>query len=159
MRIEWMNNGEPGSSGQGGMSRRGFLKAAAVAGGGLVLGFYVSGGNRFALAQEAKKVYAPNAFLHIAPDDSVTVMVNRLEFGQGVQTALPMLIAEELDADWSKVKGELAPAGDAYKDPLFGIQITGGSGSVAHSYMQYREIGARACHAGVGSGGAVEGRT
>ncbi len=155
MRIEWMNNGtaggpdgagEPngGNGGSGGLSRRSFLKAAAVAGGGLVLGFYVSGGNRFAMAQQAKVVYAPNAFLHIGTDDSVTIMVNRLEFGQGVQTALPMLIAEELDADWSKVKGELAPAGDAYKDPLFGIQITGGSGSVAHSFMQYREIGARA---------------
>lgn len=151
MRIEWMNAGAGGpdgagrpNGGSGGVSRRGFLKAAAVAGGGLVLGFYVSGGNRFALAQQAKTVYAPNAFLHIGTDDSVTVMVNRLEFGQGVQTALPMLIAEELDADWSKIRGELAPAGDAYKDPLFGIQITGGSGSVAHSFMQYREIGARA---------------
>jgi isoquinoline 1-oxidoreductase beta subunit len=152
MRIEWMNSGAgamdgPGQGGQGargGMSRRSFLKTAAVAGGGLVLGFYVSGGNRFALAQQAKPVSAPNAFLHIAPDDSVTVMVNRLEFGQGVQTALPMLIAEELDADWGKIQGELAPAGDAYKDPLFGIQITGGSGSIAHSFTQYREIGARA---------------
>ncbi|HEX7643951.1 MAG TPA: xanthine dehydrogenase family protein molybdopterin-binding subunit [Burkholderiaceae bacterium] len=147
MRTEWMNKGAGGESAhaaQGGMSRRSFLKTAAVAGGGLVLGFYVSGGNRFAMAQQAKAVSQPNAFLHIAPDDSVTIMVNRLEFGQGVQTALPMLIAEELDADWSKVKGELAPAGDAYKDPLFGIQMTGGSGSVAHSFMQYREIGARA---------------
>ncbi|MBV8633551.1 MAG: xanthine dehydrogenase family protein molybdopterin-binding subunit [Burkholderiaceae bacterium] len=144
MRIEWMNDGAGAEPAPSGMSRRSFLKTAAVAGGGLVLGFYVSGGNRFAMAQQAKKVSAPNAFLHIAPDDSVTIMVNRLEFGQGVQTALPMLIAEELDADWSHVKGELAPAGDAYKDPLFGIQMTGGSGSVAHSFMQYREIGARA---------------
>jgi isoquinoline 1-oxidoreductase beta subunit len=144
MRIEWMNGAAGGAAEPAGMSRRGFLKAATVVGGGLVLGFHVSGGNRFALAQEAKAVYAPNAFLHIAPDDSVTVMVNRLEFGQGIQTALPMLIAEELDADWSKIKGELAPAGDAYKDPLFGIQIKGGSGSVAHSFTQYREIGARA---------------
>jgi isoquinoline 1-oxidoreductase beta subunit len=55
-----------------------------------------------------------------------------------------MLIAEELDADWSKMRGELAPAGDQYKDPAFGIQITGGSGSIAHSFMQYREIGAKA---------------
>ncbi|HEX8957755.1 MAG TPA: xanthine dehydrogenase family protein molybdopterin-binding subunit [Burkholderiaceae bacterium] len=147
MHTDWMNEGAGGESAhgaQGGMSRRSFLKTAAVAGGGLVLGFYVSGGNRFAVAQQAKAVSQPNAFLHIAPDDSVTIMVNRLEFGQGVQTALPMLIAEELDADWGKVKGELAPAGDAYKDPLFGIQMTGGSGSVAHSFMQYREIGARA---------------
>jgi isoquinoline 1-oxidoreductase beta subunit len=141
MYIEWMN--AEAASGAG-MSRRSFLKAAGVAGGGLVLGFFVPGANRFARAQEAKQVYAPNAFLRIAPDNTVTIAVNRLEFGQGVHTSLPMLIAEELDADWSQVRGELAPAGDAYKDPLFGMQMTGGSGSVAHSFMQYREIGARA---------------
>ena len=152
MRIEWMIDGMNGSAAvpgeapvaSEGMSRRGFLKAAAVVGGGLVLGFVVPGADRFAMAQGAKKVFTPNAFLHIAPDDSVTIMVNRLEFGQGVQTSLPMLIAEELDADWSKVHGALAPAGDDYKDPAFGIQMTGGSGSIAHSFIQYREIGARA---------------
>jgi isoquinoline 1-oxidoreductase beta subunit len=141
MHIEWMN--AEAASGAG-MSRRSFLKAAGIAGSGLVLGFFVPGTNRFARAQEAKQVYAPNAFLRIAPDNTVTIAVNRLEFGQGVHTSLPMLIAEELDADWSQVRGELAPAGDAYKDPLFGMQMTGGSGSVAHSFMQYREIGARA---------------
>ncbi len=71
-------------------------------------------------------------------------MVNRLEFGQGVHTSLPMLIAEDLDCDWSQMRGELAPAADVYKDPAFGMQMTGGSGSIAHSYLQYREIGARA---------------
>ena len=145
MRIEWLNQGTIASASASGMSRRSFMKAGAVAGGGFVLGFVVPGGGRFANAQQPPaKVYEPNAFLHIAPDNTVTVQVNRLEFGQGVQTALPMLIAEELDADWSKVNGALAPAGDQYKDPAFGIQITGGSGSVAHSFMQYREIGAKA---------------
>ena len=144
MRIEWMNQDAAQQPASGGVSRRSFLKASAVAGGGLVLGFFVPGANRFANAQQAKTVYEPNAFLHIAPDNSVTVQVNRLEFGQGVQTALPMLIAEELDADWAQVHGALAPAGNQYKDPLFGIQMTGGSGSIAHSYTQYREIGARA---------------
>ncbi|WLI91889.1 xanthine dehydrogenase family protein molybdopterin-binding subunit [Massilia sp. R2A-15] len=127
------------------MSRRSFIKAGAVAGGGLVLGFFMPGANKFARAADAPKpVYAPNAFLRIAPDNSVTVMVNRLEFGQGVHTSLPMLLAEDLDCDWSQMRGELAPAGDAYKDPAFGMQMTGGSGSVAHSYLQYREIGAKA---------------
>jgi isoquinoline 1-oxidoreductase beta subunit len=150
MRIEWMNGEgaqnaqQPINAGEG-MSRRGFMKAAGVLGGGLVLGFFIPAGGRFAQAQEAKKtIYAPNAFLRVAPDNTVTVMVNRLEFGQGVNTSLPMLIAEELDADWSLVHSELAPAGDVYKDPAFGIQMTGGSGTIAHSYMQYREIGARA---------------
>nr|WP_036236484.1 xanthine dehydrogenase family protein molybdopterin-binding subunit [Massilia sp. JS1662] len=115
------------------VTRRGFLKSA----GGLVLGFVVPLPGRAATP-------APNAFLHIAPDDTVTVMVDRLEFGQGVHTALPMLVAEELDPDWSRVRAELAPAGDAYKDPLFGIQMTGSSISVAHSFTHYREIGARA---------------
>lgn len=145
MRIEWLNQGTIASASASGMSRRGFMKAGAVAGGGLVLGFFMPGAGRWAHAQQpAAKVYEPNAFLHIAPDNTVTVQVNRLEFGQGVQTSLPMLIAEELDADWSQVRGALAPAGDQYKDPAFGIQITGGSGSVAHSFIQYREIGARA---------------
>jgi isoquinoline 1-oxidoreductase beta subunit len=147
MRIEWFNQGAmvSASASASGLSRRSFMKTGAVAGGGLVLGFFLPGAGRFANAQQAPAtVHQPNAFLRIAPDNRVTVQVNRLEFGQGVQTSLPMLIAEELEADWSLVDGALAPAGDQYKDPLFGIQITGGSGSVAHSFIQYREIGARA---------------
>jgi isoquinoline 1-oxidoreductase beta subunit len=141
MRKEWMQ-----VQAATGVSRRSFLKASAVAGSGLVLGFVITGGGRFARAAEtpAKPVYQPNAFLKIAPDNTVTVQVNRLEFGQGVHTALPMLIAEELDVDWKQMRGTLAPEGQVYKDPAFGIQMTGGSGSVAHSWEQYREIGAKA---------------
>ena len=151
MRIEWLNQQENQAITQAttrqtntGLSRRSFIKAGAVVGGGLVLGFFIPGANKFAVAADAKPTFEPNAFLRIAPDNSVTVQVNRLEFGQGVHTALPMLIAEELDADWSQMRGELAPAGEAYKDPMFGMQMTGGSGSVKHSYLQYREIGAKA---------------
>ncbi|RJG28008.1 xanthine dehydrogenase family protein molybdopterin-binding subunit [Massilia cavernae] len=145
MRKEWINHAALVRPPEGGMSRRSFMKVGAVAGGGLVLGFFLPGANKFAQAADrAKPVHAPNAFLRIAPDNTVTIMVNRLEFGQGVHTALPMLMAEELDADWSQVRGELAPAGDAFKDPNFGMQMTGGSGSVANSFMQYREIGAKA---------------
>ncbi|MES2071604.1 MAG: xanthine dehydrogenase family protein molybdopterin-binding subunit [Pseudomonadota bacterium] len=144
MRTEWMSISAPALTAPPAMSRRRFLKASGVIGGGLVLGFYLPGGNRFANAQAPAPVSAPNAFLRIAPDNTVTIAVNRLEFGQGVHTSLPMLLAEELDADWSQVRSELAPAGEAYKDPAFGMQITGGSGSIAHSYIQYREIGARA---------------
>ncbi len=142
MLFEQMKNVAPA----GGVSRRGFLKAGTLATGGLVLGFVLPSGGRFARAADAAKpaVYAPNAFLRVAPDNTVTVMVNRLEFGQGVHTALPMVIADELDADWSQVRAELAPAADVYKDPAFGIQMTGGSGTVAHSFTQYREVGARA---------------
>jgi isoquinoline 1-oxidoreductase beta subunit len=128
----------------GGLSRRSFIKTGALGATGLVIGFVMPGSNRFAHAADVKAPSAPNAFLRIAPDNSVTVLVNRLEFGQGVHTALPMLIAEELDCDWSQMRGELAPAGDAYKDPMAGIQMTGGSGTMAHSFTQYRELGARA---------------
>ena len=148
MRTEWMNTQaapeQATLSGQGGMSRRGFLKATGAVGGGLVLGFFVPGAGRLALAQPDKPVSAPNAFLRIAPDNTVTVSINRLEFGQGVHTSLPMLIAEELDADWTAMQAALAPAGSAYKDPAFGMQMTGGSNSVKNSFVQYREIGARA---------------
>ena len=80
---------------------------------------------------------------NIRPDGKIVIQVNRLEFGQGVQTALPMILADEMDADWSQVVAELAPAADVYKDPLFGIQMVGGSGSIAHSFQQYRELGAK----------------
>ncbi|WP_395408752.1 molybdopterin cofactor-binding domain-containing protein [Pseudoduganella sp. UC29_106] len=129
---------------QGVISRRGFLKAGTVATGGLILGFVMPSASHLAQAGGAAVPSAPNAFLRIAPDGTVTVMVNRLEFGQGVDTALPMLIAEELDADWQQVRSELAPADGPYKDPRFGIQMTAGSISVAHSFTHYREIGARA---------------
>jgi isoquinoline 1-oxidoreductase beta subunit len=112
------------------LNRRDFLRATGLAGGGLMLGLSAEGS-----AQDAKKkVFPPSAFLRIAPDGTTTIMVNRLEFGQGVSTALPMLIAEELDCDWSKVRSELAPAAEVYADPSFGIQMTGGSRSVAASW-------------------------
>ncbi|WP_343730630.1 xanthine dehydrogenase family protein molybdopterin-binding subunit [Duganella sp.] len=140
MRIESIIPGTTPSQPVGGNSRRSFLKAAS----GLTLGFFIPAANRLAQADGGAAPSAPNAFLRVAPDNTVTVMVNRLEFGQGVQTALPMLIAEELDVEWSKVRAELAPAGNAFKDLAFGLQMTGGSISVAHSFTQYREIGARA---------------
>src|SRR5262249_47420306 len=84
------------------------------------------------------------AFVHIKPDGKIVIQVNRLEFGQGVQTALPMLLADEMDADWSQVVAELAPAADIYRDPVRFFQLVGGSGSIATSFRQYRELGARA---------------
>jgi isoquinoline 1-oxidoreductase beta subunit len=127
-----------------GMNRRSFLRVSATAAGGLLVSLYPD----FSLAaqQEAPsqpKVYPPDAFVHITSDGKILITVNRLEFGQGVQTALPMLLAEEMDADWTQVIAELAPAADVYKDPLFGIQLVGGSGSIAHSFQQYRELGAK----------------
>ncbi len=144
MHTEWFNHAALTRPSEGGLSRRSFIKAGAIGSSGLVIGFFMPGANKFAHAADAKPVYTPNAFLRIAPDNTITVIVNRLESGQGAHTALPMLIAEELGADWSQMRGELAPVGDIFKDPVAGIQITGGSGTVAHSFTQYREIGARA---------------
>ena len=130
------------------LNRRGFMRVSFAAASGLFVSLYLDP-KSLSMAQEgpmpqaAAKVYPPDAFVNIRPDGKIVIQVNRLEFGQGVQTSLPMVLADELDADWSNVIGQLAPAADVYKDPLFGIQIVGGSGSIAHSFRQYRELGAK----------------
>jgi isoquinoline 1-oxidoreductase subunit beta len=127
------------------LNRRSFLRVSAAAGGGLLVSLYLDFSASAEAASQAPppKVYPPDAFVHIRPDGKIVIQVNRLEFGQGVQTALPMILADEMDADWSQVISELAPAADVYKDPVFGIQMVGGSGSIAHSFQQYRELGAK----------------
>ncbi len=95
-------------------------------------------------ASALKPTQQPSAFVQIAPNGEVTVTINRLEFGQGVETGLPMILAEELDADWSLVRSRNGSNDPAYVDPLFGIHLTGGSHSVKNSFTQYRELGARA---------------
>jgi isoquinoline 1-oxidoreductase beta subunit len=125
-----------------GLSRRSFLRISATMAGGLMVSLYLD----FPLAAQEQgkpKYYPPDAFVRIEPDGTIVITVNRLEFGQGVQTSLPMILADEMDADWSHVVAELAPAADVYKDPVFGIQMVGGSGSIAHSFQQYRELGAK----------------
>lgn len=121
--------------------RRAFLKLLGVS--GLALGAFP----HLASAQAPavlKATEQPLAFVQIAPSGIVTVTVNRLEFGQGVQTALPMILAEELDADWKQVRSQLGSNDPAYVDPMFGMHLTGGSNSVKNSFTQYRELGARA---------------
>src|SRR3984957_15317426 len=126
------------------LSRRSFIRVWATAAGGLLVSLYLDFPLTAQDAGQAKpKVYPPDAFVHIKPDGTIVIQVNRLEFGQGVQTSLPMILADEMDADWAHVIAELAPAADVYKDPLFGIQMVGGSGSIAHSFQQYRELGAK----------------
>ncbi|HEY5802250.1 MAG TPA: xanthine dehydrogenase family protein molybdopterin-binding subunit [Lysobacter sp.] len=130
-------------------SRRRFLKTGAMAGAGLVVAFVIPGTSRFAMAgpQAAAATaapFAPNAFLRVSDDDSVTVLVSHSEMGQGIWTGLAMLIAEELDADWSKVKVEHAPAAPAYAHTAFGMQMTGGSTSTWSEFDRYRQAGATA---------------
>jgi isoquinoline 1-oxidoreductase beta subunit len=131
-----------------GLSRRAFLTRSAMTGGGLLLGMTLPPAVRRVFAQEgapaaAKKV-APNAFLRIAPDDTVTIFLKHSEMGQGVSTSLPMAVAEELECDWQNVRSEHAPADLAYAHTVFGIQMTGGSTSTWESFDQLRTAGAAA---------------
>src|SRR2546427_7640142 len=112
------------------LSRRDFLKTSAVAGGGLILGIYLpSMRNSSHAADRPPGVFAPNAFIRVGKDEMVTVIVNHSEMGQGPYTSIPMVVAEELDADWSKVRYESAPVDAVYNHAIFGIQMTGGSTS------------------------------
>jgi isoquinoline 1-oxidoreductase beta subunit len=126
-------------------SRREFLKTGALVTGGLVIAFTVPGARRFARAERPPAgPFAPNAFLRVGTDDSVTVLLAHSEMGQGIWTALPMLIAEELDADWSKIRVEHAPAAPAYAHTAFGMQMTGGSTSTWSEFDRCRQAGAMA---------------
>jgi isoquinoline 1-oxidoreductase beta subunit len=130
------------------LSRRAFLTHSALAGGGLLIGLSLPAPVRRVFAQEApaaaKKAVAPNAFLRIAPDDTVTIFLKHSEMGQGVSTSLPMVVAEELECDWKNVRSEHAPADMAYAHTVFGIQMTGGSTSTWESFDQLRTAGAAA---------------
>jgi isoquinoline 1-oxidoreductase beta subunit len=132
------------------LSRRDFVRAGVAAGVGLTLAFYLPGcapedkaGKGSAGGNDA---FEPNAFLRIGPDGSVTVVSKHLEMGQGTYTGLATIVAEELDADWTQVRVEGAPA-DAkrYNNISWGpAQGTGGSSSIANSWEQLRKAGATA---------------
>ena len=101
------------------ISRRGFMRVSFAAASGLAVSLYldqtsISEAQESSMTPQQAKVYPPDAFVNIRPDGKIVIQVNRLEFGQGVQTALPMVLADEMDADWSNVIGELAPAADVY---------------------------------------------
>src|ERR1700686_2611350 len=128
------------------IDRRDFLRTAAAMGGGLWIAAYVpelaARAARNAAANGA--VFAPNAFVRIAADESVTVIANHSEMGQGIYTSLPMLLNEELEADWSKIKVEAAPVDAAYNHTVFGIQMTGGSTTTPSEWERFRKMGAMA---------------
>ena len=129
------------------LDRRSFLKTSAAAGGGLLVAFYAPGVEPMLHAQEGKpkpQPISPFAYVKIAPDESVTIVSNHSEMGQGVYTSLPMLLNEELHADWSRIRVESAPVDAAYNHPLFGMQMTGGSTTTAAEWDHYRQLGAAA---------------
>src|SRR3981081_1876276 len=131
------------------LSRRTFLKTTSAAvGGGLVVGFFLPAGvRRFAFAAEpgpgAPAALPPaHAFPRIATDARLTVLLAHAEMGQGIWTTLPMLVNEELDADWGRFRVEHAPAAPAYHHTAFGIQMTGGSTTTWSELDRYRQVGA-----------------
>lgn len=127
------------------INRRRFLKTAALFGGGLILGVALPGGKADSQPAGEKTSFVPNAFLRIGSDDSVTIIINKSEMGQGVYTSLPMLVAEELEADWSTIRIEPAPVHPAYNHAEWGgMQGTGGSTSVKSEWTRLRTAGAAA---------------
>jgi isoquinoline 1-oxidoreductase subunit beta len=133
------------SSTRSGLSRRTFVTTSVGGTVGLAL-LPLSPGAALAQAPKpgSKPTEQPLAFLSIAPDGATTILCNRMDMGQGIETGLAMICAEELDADWSQVRTGFGDQGGAYVDPMFGLHLTGGSNSVKNSYTQYRELGARA---------------
>jgi isoquinoline 1-oxidoreductase beta subunit len=126
------------------MDRRGFLKLSAIAGGGLVLSFYLGSSSRAAGASTSDAAgtadgFAPNVFLRIGADGKVTIMSKVPEIGQGIKTSLPMVIAEELEVDWKTVTIEQALPTPEYSKPWYGA---GGSSSTPNHYDLFRKAGA-----------------
>jgi isoquinoline 1-oxidoreductase subunit beta len=122
-------------------SRRSFLKTSAAVTGGLMLGFNLPGTLGEAMA--AGTVHTPNAWVHIADNNVITLLSARSEMGQGVYTSMPMLIAEELNVDISQIKVAAAPPGEIYVNALLGGQLTGGSTSVREGWLKLRVAGAQ----------------
>ena len=124
-------------------SRRDFLKITSLTGGGLILGFSWLEGEAapFILNSSTVANLNFNSYLSIATDGTITILSPNPELGQNVMTSFPMIVAEELDADWNKVKVLQAPL-----DKAFDRQLTGGSGAIPHSWKRLRTAGATARH-------------
>jgi len=126
------------------VGRREFLKKSATGGAGLVIGLYLPGKYEALAGVPPKDPAIMNAWVQIAPDDTTTLFVDKSEMGQGINTALAMILAEELDLDWKKIKTVFAPAAPQYFNPVFGLQGTGGSTSVRGSWEPLAKAGAAA---------------
>src|SRR4051794_14656339 len=123
-----------------GLSRRGFLRAGAAVGGGLVLSLWL----RDAQAEGGTE-FAPNAFVRVGNDGRIVLTMPYVEMGQGTYTSIPMLIAEELEVDLAQVHLEHAPPNERlYANPLLGVQATGNSNAIRGAWKPLREAGAMA---------------
>jgi isoquinoline 1-oxidoreductase subunit beta len=126
------------------LDRRSFLKTGIAGATGLVVAFYLPGKREVLAAAAPNAPQVMNAFIQITPDDKVTILINKSEMGQGVETSLAMLAAEELGCDWKRIHTEFAPAATVYFDPAFGMQGTGGSQSIHSAWIPMRQAGAAA---------------
>ncbi|MBS1564454.1 MAG: xanthine dehydrogenase family protein molybdopterin-binding subunit [Bacteroidetes bacterium] len=126
------------------ISRRKFLQSGSLLGGGLLLSFYIPAAGKMARKTGAVESFIPNAYLHIAPDNTITVTLSHVEMGQGIWTTLPMLLADELDADIKTIQVRHSGVDKAYNHTAFGIIITGGSSSTWSEFDRYRKAGAAA---------------
>jgi len=126
------------------VTRRTFLQASLVVGGALSVGFHVPSVNAAASAG-GKALFAPNAFIRIDSSGKITLIMPQVEMGQGIYTAVAMILAEELDAAFEHVVVEAAPPNDKlYANPTFGLQVTGNSNSVRAFWMPLRKAAAGA---------------
>ncbi len=121
------------------LDRREFIKLVGLSGGGFALGFFGYGE-----ASQLNPNFVPNPWVRVEPSGTITILVDKSEMGQGVMTALPMILAEEMDADWSKIRVEFAPAAPEYAHPWYHTQATGGSTSVRAMWLPLRHAGAAA---------------
>jgi len=121
-------------------SRRHFIQASLGAAGGLMLSFYLPDAG----AAAAATAFKPNAFIVIAPNGRVTMIMPYVEMGQGTYTSIPILLADELEVDLDKISWQHAPADPAYKHGMFGVQLTGASASIRAAWKPMREAGATA---------------
>ncbi|HVV44516.1 MAG TPA: molybdopterin cofactor-binding domain-containing protein, partial [Bryobacteraceae bacterium] len=121
------------------LSRRGFLHVGASAAGGLLVGLCLPESSKLAAQSSDSAPQVLNAWVHIAPDDSVTFMIHKVEMGQGTVTSLSQLLAEELECDWGKFRTEFPPV-----DKVFGFQGVVGSQSIRTSWEPLRKAGATA---------------
>lgn len=147
--MKLMNQLPKSAVSSAGVTRRSFLSVTAIAGGGVALGVMMPALSPRSMAASEQAPAASSGlnamqWIKIQPDNSVIFVVDKSEMGQGVATSMPMLIAEELDPDWSRVSFEYAPAAQQFANPLFGVQGTGGSTSVRAMYEPLRRAGAAA---------------
>ncbi len=126
------------------MTRRSFLKHSSLVIAATAFSSPLTLFNASPVKAVAALPFKPHAFLEIGADETITVWVGQTNLGQGTHTGIPMVIAEELDADWELIRVKPAPAGEAFKDPLWHSQFTGGSTSIRHRWDLLRTVGAAA---------------